>query len=280
MNLSDDDIVAHLGDLPASLPIVLALMADLRDDHGHLRELTQHLQRDPVLTGHVLSQANRAAHLLGGPAVDDVFTAASLIGLARIQRIVASSCILGITRDLGASRRFQVHSLAVSVCMQELAPRLGIQGPRALVTGLLHDIGSLLFQHLQDSDQASAGREGPPVHQLTWERERFGRDHADVGACLLQAWQLPDDIVAAVRHHHSSDVDDGQALTALLSLSEVLCQALDLPEDPPYRIHPLPAPARRLLGEGWLTDLPHWLARIEAHFQFELKSLEALLPRA
>lgn len=282
MTLTDDIIVGHLGDLPASLPIVLALMEDLRDEHGHLRELTEHVQRDPVLTGHVLSQANRAAHLLGGPAVDDVFTAASLIGLTRIQRIVASSCILGITRDLGASRRFQIHSLAVSVCMQALAPRLEIHGPRALVAGLLHDIGSLLFQQLLARDPQPMSTEAPrhAAHQLAWERAHFGRDHADVGACLLRAWDLPDDVVAAVRQHHSADVDDGQDLTAALSLSEMICQSLDLPEDPPYRIHPLPAPARRLLQAGWLTDLPGDLARIEAHFRFELQALSTMLPRA
>ena len=30
-----------------------------------------------------------------------------------------------------------------------------------------------------------------------------GRDHSEVGACLLQRWSLPESIVEAVANHHS-----------------------------------------------------------------------------
>lgn len=41
-----------------------------------------------------------------------------------------------------------------------------------------------------------------PSLTLAIERNRAGYDHAQVGAALLDTWELPEQIVAAVRWHH------------------------------------------------------------------------------
>jgi HD-like signal output (HDOD) protein len=55
------------------------------------------------------------------------------------------------------------------------------------------------------------------------EKELFGFDHAEVGACLLERWNLPPNIVAAILHHHQLEgAEPFERLSAVICLANIL----------------------------------------------------------
>jgi hypothetical protein len=56
------------------------------------------------------------------------------------------------------------------------------------------------------------------------EQESLGIDHAEAGGLALEALQLPEALVEAVRYHH---VPDGRALASVVSASDALARWLD-----------------------------------------------------
>jgi HD-like signal output (HDOD) protein len=71
---------------------------------------------------------------------------------------------------------------------------------------LLHDIGKLVFASVEGSKYADllkqAGAFGPGLAEA--EQAAFGVSHAAIGARLLARWGLPENVAAAVLHHHGS----------------------------------------------------------------------------
>jgi putative nucleotidyltransferase with HDIG domain len=76
---------------------------------------------------------------------------------------------------------------------------------------LLHDIGKsaintaprdeiLQIVHLRDRE----GHSGADA-----ELEVLGVDHAEVGGIMLNTWNLPPELVSAVRYHHAPEFDTG-----------------------------------------------------------------------
>ncbi|MGB5251317.1 MAG: HDOD domain-containing protein, partial [Sedimenticolaceae bacterium] len=103
--------------------------------------------------------------------------------------------------------RLWLHGLAVSTLARFIARDEKANHDEtevAGVAGLLHDIGGLLllgnfpadYQHML---RQSAGDE---VELLELEQSRFGVGHPELGALLLELWNLPDAVVRAVEMHH------------------------------------------------------------------------------
>jgi HD-like signal output (HDOD) protein len=104
------------------------------------------------------------------------------------------------------------HSLASvggAMLARELAVRSGLPSPEDyLLAGLLRDVGVLLLQQTFPGQWAvHAAWPGDPLGDDLCERERatFGVDHAEVGADVLRKWNLPDEVVEPIRHHHNPD---------------------------------------------------------------------------
>ena len=81
---------------------------------------------------------------------------------------------------------------------------LGVDAENLFLGGLLHDIGVLVIYQWDAALAAAVTRQSEQRHQLRdqAEREVLGFDHAEVGAALLEAWQLPQALGEMTRCHH------------------------------------------------------------------------------
>lgn len=265
------DVLSSIARLPAFPGVITDLLADLDDDSSSMMTLARHVERDPVVTGRILSVANRMLRQEGRFEVRDVFTAVSLIGFARIRDIVLTTCIASFTSQFRGRNYYWKHSLAVGIGAQELARRALVNLDYALVAGLLHDIGQLwmAYFHPLEFQQARLRVEVHGVPVCEAEAELFGMDHCEVGRLVAEHWNLPAEVADAIFFHHAPDERAAaNKLVALTHLAELIANALDLPYREENQVAHLSSAVCRALELDWSESLAPLLGQIEARYRY------------
>lgn len=162
---------------------------------------------DPALTGRVLRLANSA--YFGLPAaVDSIEQAVRVLGMNQIHDMALATSAVGslacLRGDLFDIYQFWRTSIYCAVGARHLALSCRLPVPsRLFVSGLMHDIGSLIIAHEMpqafDDCRQRARALQRPYHEL--ERELFGFDYAEVGAELMRQWELPEALRTPVAMH-------------------------------------------------------------------------------
>lgn len=258
-------------ELPAFPRVIEKILAALEDPDATLSLLASYIEHDPVLAGRVLSLANRAGLAHGAQCVTDVFTAISLVGLSKVREVAIMVSLAGFVEGIAPSSGFETfwnHSLAVAVCGVELARStpIDVSVDESLIAGLLHDIGQLwlqrfeptLFQEALDLAKTQA----LPIEMA--ETGLLGVDHGTIGAWLAQGYGLSPAIVQAIAHHHHVEGTLVEPVVAVVHVSEVLSNALDLTERTGAHVSYLSHASCRLLGLDWGEGTHALFGRIDA----------------
>ncbi|MDD5297537.1 MAG: HDOD domain-containing protein [Rhodocyclaceae bacterium] len=253
--LNTENILEDIPLLARALPpfpkIVLELLDLLRKDQFSLDCLVRLARNDPVISANILANANHIRRLRIQSDLSDPFAAASLIGMNCIKGIVASVGMNQFLAGPGGDPFFFRHSLAVAVVAHELALLTGVSPEEAYVAGMLHDIGQLCFHVVDHLALAETSRRAAVDGRLIeHETAAFQTDHCRLGAELAEHWNLPEEIVSAIRTHH-----DGATVTSRLQatvcVADTLARALDLPPSPNNRVTCLNGAAVEALGLHW-----------------------------
>ena len=95
------------------------------------------------------------------------------------------------------------------------------------LAGILHDLGILVI-YQQDATLAGViTRHMDENHQLRdqAEREVLGFDHAEVGALLIRAWGLSDELADFARCHHQYQLaQQNPRATLMLALANIMAE--------------------------------------------------------
>lgn len=266
-----DVVLNDLALLPVFPKVINLLLNALEDESADIATLSRHIQNDPVLTGRLLTLTNRLLREGGRDSVGDVGTAISLIGFERLRGLVLLTTLHVLNGKLTGSANNWSHALAVGISAQELARKLGVNPEWAMVAGLLHDVGQLWYRHFAPDRYSHVfwlmKSDGLPISEA--ELRVFGLDHGEVGAIIAEAWSLPENIVQAVRNHHSrGDQVAADKLIAIVHLSETLANALDLPyreENEVTTLNPAVFDGLGLLIDQGFVEL---LGRVQARYRF------------
>ncbi len=272
MPITRDHVIAKSADLPTFPLVIERILSTLEDPDANLNALVSYIEHDPVVAGHVLSMANKAGtSRYGGARINDIFTAISLIGLARVREaaiVMSLSKVFEGLQPPGTHDYFWRHSVAVGVCSVELAhwTQATLSVDTALIAGLLHDVGQLWLQRFEPSAfnhaMSEAVRQG--VETVVTEREALGIDHCTIGGWLAQSWGLSEPITSAIVHHHTPEGVAAQPLAAVVHVAEVLSNALDLTHSANSRVTRISAASCATLGLQWGDDSHRLFGRIEA----------------
>lgn len=198
----------HPDRLPTPPAVALQLVNTVSRPDCTAAEIVRLLTRDPALCGKLLQAVNSCVYGLSRP-VASLHRAVAILGLSTI-RSLALGLSLPAMQNRGpsdeATREYWVTSVGGAVIARELAVRNRRPAPDDdLVAGLLRDLGSILLRQTYPDEwkvMAVQWADRLLAEPCEAEVETFGVCHADVSAELLRKWNLPNDIVEPIRHHH------------------------------------------------------------------------------
>ncbi len=181
-----------------------------------VKELVEVVELDPSLASQVMRYASSPFFSYQGK-VDSVHTA--------ITRVLGFNTVMNLALGATAARPFKVarnvplgldafwrHAVYSAALVQALSSAVPKEtrppAGMAYLAGLLHNFGHLLLGHLFKQEFLILNKfiskyPDKPVDLI--ERRVLGTDHGMIGAWLMEAWQLPEEIVIAVREHHNEN---------------------------------------------------------------------------
>lgn len=256
--------------LPGFPSIILHILDTIEDPGANLNELAELIALEPLITSRVMSLANSAAmHRRRESIITDMHSAISMIGIQSVRDIAVASSFTSLCGDAHVQHHvdFIRHSLAVSYCSKELAMHidLPVNVEIAQIGGLLHDIGHLWMSHFEPARFARA-RERAHHERTdisTAELQEFSVSHEMVGTWLAEFWELPEELIPAISHHHDPENAASHTLAALTHVSEALSYALDL-QGYGGRVNRVSSAACKRLGLRWDDNSQDLFGRIEA----------------
>ncbi|MCK9202309.1 MAG: HDOD domain-containing protein [Gallionella sp.] len=226
--------------MPAIAQKLLTLPLDTNEGEIAMLRLIEH---DPQLSAKIIGMSN--SPLFGASIkTTSVRDAAMLLGMTRVKSvaigIAAMSALTKMPQGRLSVQNLWLHSLAVALSMRTIAQHMSAGNRPAddqiFLAGLLHDIGYLALAYLDTglSDELHLRMDEKSDRSiLEIEQELLEVTHSELGAQLAHNWQLPNEIITALRYHHMSDspeVPDREMLPRIINIAEKLLPSFGIAE--------------------------------------------------
>jgi HD-like signal output (HDOD) protein len=219
-------------DLPSFPDIALRVRQVLADENVRPEQVVRVVSAEPALAARLLNIANSAALNFTGKAVTDLRAAVARMGFNMVRsasiafalwQLKSAESLKGLGEPL---EELWESSTSVAAMSYVLARRVSQVNPdTALLAGLLHEIGKLyiLTRTNHHTDLLS--------NELTYQA--VVRDwHSGIAKALLENWNMPEEIVAAVSGYEDFDREHPGPLdlTDILTLATVFTAFRHHPE--------------------------------------------------
>ncbi len=248
--------ISTVGDLPAVPALASEVMQLAEDPSTSASDLRQVIDKDPAVAARILKVANSALYGFSR-GIETLNHAIALLGFRTVKNLVLAASLRQTFQSFGLTEKLLwEHSTMVGAVSMKLAklPQIGCDAEEAFTAGLLHDLGKIAFNNSSREQYMKVitrvYNEG--VSFVDAERDEFGFDHAELGACVADKWRLAPALTSAIRNHHSPESfdklpDREMKLTAVIALSSTSCTKLGVGRRSPVE-------------ELDLTALPSWAA--------------------
>lgn len=275
MTTTDPQQLAQSASQLATLPRAYYRINQMLDDERYgAADIGKVIAHEPALTARLLRMVNSAYYALPSK-IDSIPMAITVLGTKALRDLVLATSVSAaferIDTDLVDVAGFWHHSLYCGIMARLLSRRLRIgESEQAFIGGLLHDIGKLVMYNRIPEESAAVLRQlredGPPLYEL--EQSRLGFTHAEVGAALLDVWELPlvyREITAF--HHHPAQAEGFPEETTLVCVANALTKKVEPGHKHPVDGDEMPVLERTLLEQVPVT--PELLSelRVEADLQ-------------
>ncbi len=231
-------VLKSVKDLPPAPDVALRVMRTVRDPNYEAEDLLRAVELDPSVTSLLLKTVNSSLVGLRQPA-GSLQQAVVLLGGKKIVDLVLTITTAGSFSELEGgyvveARGLWRHCVTVAMTTELLATRTKTRhGGMAFTAGLLHDLGKIVLnEHVEGARDALY--EDSEVGGRTFlqsEREILGTDHCEMGAAVGGKWNLPDDLVECIRHHHDpSQAPEGppRTLAQLVHVADATCMSMGI----------------------------------------------------
>ncbi len=236
--------------------VAIRLIRMISDGSKSLQDFEEVIKLDPILVLRVLKTVNSSFYALN-TKVDTIREALAFIGMDNLRNMIVMDVVKNIlkdgqdNKDLFSRTDLWLHCAATGICAQMISERIfGIKGESSFLCGLIHDIGMII----EDQVVPELFMQACKMHNLgkkqidECERLTIGTDHAAIGFQIAQDWNLPDEIMEAVRDHHKDIPElEPETGTGIIKLAEYLS----------YRLGYMPLPGMKIFLPESLINHMH-----------------------
>ncbi len=221
-------LVRNVKTLPALPETVRRVRAAMERPDTSMNDVAEIVEQDPSLSAKLLSLANSSAYGFAH-RVENVGKAVTLLGLRETYSVVLTSAVIDYFVasqhfDYKAYWRWSVFCATAARAIAGVCnyPDRG----NAFTAGLLHDLGRLVFAEVIPERYAAIDQKLPDREVIALEERMLGVAHPEIGYLLAREWNLPGDIMTAMRFHHKPvQADACHDLVVIVGLAAVMTDA-------------------------------------------------------
>ena len=253
--------VERITELPAMPSLAQKIIQLNANPYAHAEDLAKLVEKDPSLTAQIVRYAQSPFYGYQGQVASVRQAISRVLGYDMVMNIslgVAAARPFKVVADgplgLNAFWRNATYSAALTQALCTAMPRA--QRPRpgtAYLAGLLHNFGFLLLGHLFPEEFAELHRaviNEPETPVVELEQRLLGTTHMEMASWLMEAWNMPQEILVVQKEHHNLDyVGPHAEYVNLVALSDRLLKSLDMGDAASSEI-----PASLLAALGLNTD--------------------------
>ena len=235
--------IEQVYELPPMPELGRRILALQSDSNAGVQQLAKIVELDPSLAAQVIRYASSSYYGYAG-RITNIHEA--------IARVLGYDMVLNLALGLAAGRSFHIpddgplgltrfweHAVCSAVLVQKLGAILpdGMRPSAGLcyLCGLLHDFGILLLGYLFPPEfkllnNMASAHPGQSVSELECRllgmgqaKDMLAMGHARVGAWLMQAWKMPEELRIALLEHHNPDyLGANEVLVHLVQLADYI----------------------------------------------------------
>jgi HD-like signal output (HDOD) protein/prolyl-tRNA editing enzyme YbaK/EbsC (Cys-tRNA(Pro) deacylase) len=242
--------IQALNELPPMPAMAQQLLRLRLNPQASADDLASVVELDPSLAAQVISYAGSAYYGYLGTigSLRDAIT--RVLGFEMVMNM-ALGLAIGKTLSIPAQGplglvaywRHAVTSAALAERLAKQLPKhLGVRPGMAYLAGLLHDFGYLLLGHVFKPGFHQLNRLlsfNPDLPVVDLETHMLGVRHDQLGAWLMRSWEMPDELTAVARWHHTEDYQGEHAsYLRVVMLADRLLKPYALSDAPSSEIEP------------------------------------------
>jgi HD-like signal output (HDOD) protein len=213
--------------VPLLPTIVNKVLEITQRDNYALRDLSEVIVTDPVISAQLLKHANSAFYSRGHN-IESVALAIQHLGAQAVTNLVLTLSLQSVVtgRDIFLEDRKQIwqHSLACALLSRSISTIFRLDREQAFLCGLMIDFGklillSLIFELMQKKQEYQA----TPKNVIEDVIETY---HPKVGGIVGARWKLPPAVLEAITYHHAlSTASEFSPYVAVASLCDAILLA-------------------------------------------------------
>jgi putative nucleotidyltransferase with HDIG domain len=208
MDLLTQQIIREVESLPQFPDNIIYLQKLISDPNSELTDIARQISTDPALTADLLKLVNSAQFMLP-KRVDNIVEAVKLVGMKGLRNLLythGTQKILGTKYD--EMRSMWQHAYRTAFYAYNLAKSFRKRKDildDVYVGGILHDLGQIIIASLRPDllERIKKFCKEKEIPTKLLESFSMGLNHAEVGALVAKKWNFPEQLVAAIRFHHS-----------------------------------------------------------------------------
>jgi putative nucleotidyltransferase with HDIG domain len=205
-----ETIIESCNQLPPFPAVINRALTLMNNPQVSVQEIVETIQYDQSITANVLKICNSPFYGLRKP-VGSLQEAVFYLGFSQLLEILlrdSTGSMMGRAisgYDLEAGELWK-HSVSSALLSQIIARRINREpSPLLFTAALIHDIGKVMLNSYV-ADQYQSIKELVQTEGLSFleaEKEILGIDHAELSALIIEQWNFPQEIIQAIRYHHT-----------------------------------------------------------------------------
>lgn len=275
-------LIQKVEELP-TLPVTLTKIIKVAENpNAGASDLAQVISQDQSIASTILRLVNSAfyGHFR---SISSISHAIVILGFQTVKSMALGASIFRTpplsSKPVFDRNSFWVHSISVAAFVKKLAASLKLSRQIDLetvfVSGLLHDLGKVVFDNYFNEDYREVVKITRKDQKWirTAEDEVMGMNHTVAGQLLARKWQFPALVIEAIEFHHDLGKagKNGGIIAPLVHTADYCCNLMRIGSGGNVKDPELDGRVMKLLG---LSDKA--LADISTEIENERGMIEAL----